>query len=120
MFLVGVEFAESLVVSDGHEHGIIAKTPVTPGRPGQCPVNATFEAFDLTIVRPGERQRASKMGVMPYVRPGGFDLAPNAFHRAAKIAIAVLVLSPPGRKNARQPVQRVNRQPAVVGEGRQA
>src|SRR5688572_2783631 len=98
------------------EHRIIAETLVAPRRPYERPEHLALEALGLTIVRPGQGQRASEMGVVTSFLAGGLDLAPDALHRPAEVAIAGLVLGPAGGENAGQAVQRVDRQAAVVGQ----
>ena len=50
---------------------------------------------------------------------GSLDVAPHALHRPAKVAVAHLVLGPARGEDAGKPVQRIDAEPAVVGERRQ-
>ena len=56
------------------------------------------------------------MRVVTGLGPGRLDLAPDAVHGAAEVAIAALVLGPARRINARPPMKRVDAQAAVVGQ----
>ena len=119
--LIGlIHFAECLAVAHWHEHRVIAEALVPARRPGELAVDPALEALHLAVVRPCERQGAGEMGIMAGILTGGFNFAPDAFHGAAEIALAVFVLGPTRGKNSRQAMQRINGKAAIVGEGRKA
>ena len=119
MLLRGLHLAEGHVMASGHEDRVVAKTFVAARRPGERSVHATLEILGLSVVRPGDRQSAGEVRVVPGVWTGRFDLAPDFLHSPHPVAIALLVLRPAGREDARRTLQRIDAKAAVIGEGRE-
>ena len=116
-----VDLAEGLVVAGGDEHRVVAEALVAARRPDQRAVDPAFEALDLAVVGPGERQarrRNARRG--PASGPAASTSRQTRSIAAAEVAVAGLVLGPARREDARAAVERVDAQPAVVGERGQA
>src|SRR6478735_16735 len=120
MLQLWIEFAERLLMADRYEHRVVAEAAVSAGRPDEGAVDAPFERFGLAVVRPGDRERAEEVGRWCRVRLGRLCLAPDLFHRAHPVAVAVLVFRPSRGEDSRPPGQRLDAEAAVVGERRQA
>src|SRR5690349_2677920 len=102
--MLGIELAERLFVARRNEHRVVAEAAFTTWRPDQRTIDASVKGLGLTVVRPGDRQRADEMGSRSGVGLGRFGLAPDLFHRAHPVAIAVFILGPARGKNPRAAV----------------
>src|SRR5690242_14115928 len=69
-----IELSESPIVADGNEHRVVAETPVTARRPHENAVDPAIEGLGLTIVGPGDRERAGEMAGRRGVRLGRLGL----------------------------------------------
>ena len=78
MLELGIELSERLLVTDGDEHRIVAESPLAAWRPDEDAVDAAVECLGLTIVGPGECERAGEMRRGRSVRAGGFGLVKRA------------------------------------------
>src|SRR4051812_47995611 len=67
-----VELAEGLVMADRHEHRVIAEASLPTWRPDENTVDASVEGLRLSVVGPGNRQRAGEVGGRRGVRLGRF------------------------------------------------
>src|SRR4051794_15477087 len=115
---LGIELAESLLVTDWHEHRVIAEPALAAWRPHEDAVDASVERLRLPVVGPGDRQRAGEVRGRRRIRLGHLNLAPNPFHRTHPVAVALSILGPTSRENTGASVERVDAQAAVVRERR--
>src|SRR5438046_7052993 len=112
VFEVRIELAEGLVEADRLKHRVVAEAFVAARRPDEGAVDAAVERLDLSVVGPGDRQRADEMRGGSSVRLRRLDRAPDLLHRPHPVAVAVLILGPAGRKDSGSPMQRVDAQAA--------
>src|SRR5690242_10803475 len=95
-----IEFAERLFIAHWHEHRVVAEAAFAARRPDEDAVDSPVERLGLTIVRPGDRQRAGEVRRRSRVRLGRLDLPPDLLHRAHPVAIALGILGPARREDA--------------------
>src|SRR6476619_1830586 len=120
MFRERLHLAKGGFVAHGNEHRVVAEALAAARRPDKRPVDASFESFGLTVVGPGDRQRADEVCGGSRVRRGRLGFGPDLFHRARPVAVAFLVFGPACRKNPGTAVKGVDAEAAVIGEGGQA
>src|SRR5262245_18213538 len=115
-----LHLAKGYLMTHWHEHRIVTETPVAARRPHQYPIDPAVERFDLSVIWPGDRERACEMRGWGGIGLGCFDFAPDLRHRALPVAVSDLVFGPARRENARAAVQRVDAEAAIVGKRRKA
>ena len=101
MFELRIQLAEGPPVAHGHEHRVVAEAAIASRRPNQRAVDAALEGLGLTVVGPGNGERAGEMRGRRGVRLSRLDLAPDLFHGAHPVALAVFILGPARREDAR-------------------
>jgi len=111
-----VHLTERNLLAHRNEHRIVAEAAVSSWRPDERSVDAAVKGLRLSIVRPGNRQRACEMRSRSRVWLGRFDLAPDLFHGMHPVPVAVFILGPASGKDPGTPMKRINAKAAVIGE----
>src|SRR5262249_57449779 len=118
MFLHVRHLAKGAGVAAGQEHGIVAETPLAARRPDERAGDLALEFLDVSV-GPGEAKRADEMRLALTALPRA-ALAQLVFHRLHGAPEVLFGTRPARRINAGIAVECINRQPGIVGEGRQA
>jgi len=71
-----LHLTERHFMAEGDENRVITETPVTAWRPDEDSVDPAVERFDLSVIGPGDRQRACEMRGRGGVGLGRVDFAP--------------------------------------------
>ena len=118
MLLLVRHLAKGAGVTVRQKHRVVAKTFGAAGRPHQRAVNNGLEFLDVTV-RPGDAERTYEMRPAFVLRPcpAFAQLVLHHLHGAAKVPVGA---GPARGMNTGRAAERVDGQPGIIGERRQA
>src|SRR4029077_19933931 len=111
VLMLGIDFAEGLIVSIRHKYGVVAEAALAARRPGQPTVYLAAKCLDRAV-RPGQRQHRDEIRAPVLLA----ELAMDPLHRDAEVFCRA---GPARRIDAGRAIERRDDQPGIIGESRQ-